>query len=157
MTSAYLHNWIWCSIIMSVTWDVTYENGLDILRRCSDVLDVARRHQMETFSALLAICAGNSPVSGEFPAQRPVTRMFSLICAWINRWVNNGETGDLRRYGALYDVIVMVEIEKLWLLNFQFSMCAQNAWISQSNLCMRNVCMSKMGIFMILYLYNTSL
>ena len=31
------------------------------------------RHQMETFSALLAICAGNSPVCGEFPAQRPVT------------------------------------------------------------------------------------
>ena len=31
------------------------------------------RHQMETFSALLAICAGNSPVPGEFPAQRPVT------------------------------------------------------------------------------------
>ena len=29
---------------------------------------------METFSALLAICAGNSPVSGEFPAQRPETR-----------------------------------------------------------------------------------
>ena len=29
---------------------------------------------METFSALLAICAGNSPVSGEFPTQRPVTR-----------------------------------------------------------------------------------
>ena len=32
-----------------------------------------RRHQMETFSALLAICAGNSPVTSEFPAQRPVT------------------------------------------------------------------------------------
>ena len=32
------------------------------------------RHQMETFSALLAIYAGNSPVTGEFPAQRPVTR-----------------------------------------------------------------------------------
>ena len=32
------------------------------------------RHQMETFSALLAICAGNLPVPGEFPAQRPVTR-----------------------------------------------------------------------------------
>ena len=30
------------------------------------------RHQMETFSALLAFCAGNSPVTGEFPAQRPV-------------------------------------------------------------------------------------
>ena len=37
------------------------------------------RHQMETFSALLAICAGNSPVSGEFPAQRPVTRSFNIF------------------------------------------------------------------------------
>ena len=32
--------------------------------------------KMETFSALLAICAGNSPVPGDFPTQRPVTRSF---------------------------------------------------------------------------------
>ena len=37
------------------------------------------RHQMETFSALLALCAGNSPASGEFPAQRPVTRSFDVF------------------------------------------------------------------------------
>ena len=37
------------------------------------------RHQMETFSALLAICAGNSPVPGEFPAQRTVTRSFDVF------------------------------------------------------------------------------
>ena len=37
------------------------------------------RHQMETFSALLALCAGNSPVTGEFPAQRPVTRSFHVF------------------------------------------------------------------------------
>ena len=37
------------------------------------------RHQMETFSVLLAICAGNSPVPGEFPAQRPVTRSFDVF------------------------------------------------------------------------------
>ena len=36
------------------------------------------RHQMETFSALLAICAGNSPVPGEFPTQRLVTRSFDV-------------------------------------------------------------------------------
>ena len=36
------------------------------------------RHQTETFSALLAICAGNSPVTGEFPAQRSVTRNFGV-------------------------------------------------------------------------------
>ena len=33
---------------------------------------------METFSALLAICAGNSPVPGEFPTQRPVTGSFDI-------------------------------------------------------------------------------
>ena len=36
------------------------------------------RHQMKTISALLAICAGNSPVPGEFPAQRPVARSFDV-------------------------------------------------------------------------------
>ena len=60
---------------------------------------------METFSALLAICAGKP---GEFPAQRPVTRSFdvSLICIRINGWVNNGEAGDLRRHRAHYGVTV---------------------------------------------------
>ena len=37
------------------------------------------RHQMETFSALLALCAGNSPISGEFPAQRAVTQSFAVF------------------------------------------------------------------------------
>ena len=38
------------------------------------------RHQMETLSALLALCAGKSPVTGEFPSQRPVTRSFDVFC-----------------------------------------------------------------------------
>ena len=42
---------------------------------------------METFSALLAI---------------------SLICVWINGWVNNREAGDLKRHRGYYDVIVMI-------------------------------------------------
>ena len=37
------------------------------------------RHHMETFSAPLAICAGNSSVTGEFPAQRPVTQSFDVF------------------------------------------------------------------------------
>ena len=37
------------------------------------------RHQMETFSALLALYAGNSPVTGEFSTQRPVTRSFDVF------------------------------------------------------------------------------
>ena len=38
-----------------------------------------KRHQMETSSALLALCAENSPVPGKFPAQSPVTRSFDAI------------------------------------------------------------------------------
>ena len=37
------------------------------------------RHQMETFSALLALCAGNSPVTSEFPSQWPVMRSFDVF------------------------------------------------------------------------------
>ena len=37
------------------------------------------RHEMETFSALLVICAGKLPVSGEVPAQRPVTQSFDVF------------------------------------------------------------------------------
>ena len=37
------------------------------------------RHQMETFSALLAICAGSSPVPSEFPHKWPVTRSFDVF------------------------------------------------------------------------------
>ena len=37
------------------------------------------RHQMKTFSTLLVIRAGNSPVTGEFPTQRPVTRSFEVF------------------------------------------------------------------------------
>ena len=36
-------------------------------------------HQMETYSALLVLCAGNSPVTGEFSSQRPVTRSFHVF------------------------------------------------------------------------------
>ena len=58
----------------------------------------------KTFLAVLVLCAGNSPVTGEFPTQRPVTRSFdvSLICAWINGLINNREFGDF------LDAIVLI-------------------------------------------------
>ena len=77
------------------------------------------RNQMETFSALLAICAGNSPVPVNSPhkGQWRVALMFSLICARINDWVNNREAGDLRRYRGHYDVIVMIRIKSASVYN----------------------------------------
>ena len=50
------------------------------------------------------------PVISPHKGQWRGTLMFSLICAWINRWVKTGEAGDLRRHRAHYDVIVMVSL-----------------------------------------------
>ena len=71
------------------------------------------RHQMETFPASLAICAGNSPVNSPHKGQWRGALMLSLICVWINDWVNNREAGDLRRHRTHYDVIVMCYIDHL--------------------------------------------
>ena len=57
------------------------------------------RHQMETFSALLAFFAHKGQWRGAL--------IFSLIYAWTSSWAYNGDTGDLRRHCAHYDVIVM--------------------------------------------------
>ena len=70
------------------------------------------RQQMETFSALLALCAGNSlhwsPVNSPHKGQWLGDLMFSLNSTWINGWANNREAGDLRRHRAHYDVTVML-------------------------------------------------
>ena len=64
---------------------------------------------METFSALLALCAGNSPVTGGFPSQGQWrwALVFSLIGALTNGWVNNRDGVDLRRHRAHNDITVM--------------------------------------------------
>ena len=75
---------------------------------------------METFSALLALCAGNSqvPVNSPHKGQWRGALMFSLICARIIDWVNNREAGDLRRHRGHYHVSVM-EI-RIKIPNFSF-------------------------------------
>ena len=60
------------------------------------------------------------PLCGEFIGHRwiPHTKAsdaelwcFFFICAWINGWVNNHETGDLKRRRAHYNVIVMIDLK----------------------------------------------
>ena len=66
------------------------------------------RHQMEAFSALLALYARHSPVNSPHKSQWRGDLMFFLIWVWINGSVNSREAGDLRRHRAHYDVIVML-------------------------------------------------
>ena len=49
-----------------------------------------------------------SPVNTPHKGQWRRALKFSLICVWTNSWINNGEAGDLRRYRAHYDLILML-------------------------------------------------
>ena len=53
-----------------------------------------RSHQMETFSALLALCVRNSPVTDEFPSQKPVTQSFDVFFDLrLNKWLSKQSWG----------------------------------------------------------------
>ena len=68
------------------------------------------RHQMENFPRYWPFVweIPRSPVNSPHKGQWRRALMFSLICVWINGWVNNREAGDLRRYRTHYDVTVMI-------------------------------------------------
>ena len=93
---------------------------------------------MEIFSAYWPFVRGihQSPVDSPHKSQWRRAFMFSLICSWINGWVNNREAGDLRRHRAHYDVIVM----KYWFKRHNSPCCLriQNLytplWKSNRNL-----------------------
>ena len=86
------------------------------------------RHQMETFSALLAICSGNSPVTGEFPAQRAASRSFDVFFyPRLNKWLSEQsrcwwfETSS-RPLWRHYNVF------KLWLSSGRLTNCHVVYW-----------------------------
>ena len=87
------------------------------------------------FSSLLALCERNTPVTGGFPSQRPVTRSFDgffLICAWTNGWANNREAGELGRNRGHYDVTVMRNPSVSW---FGLYLAQKLSYISTLHLC----------------------
>ena len=104
-------------------------------------------HQMETFYLLLAICAGNSPVPGVFPAQSPVTRSFDVFFdlrlnkrlskQWWGWWYEtlshplwchcNEEVGVLYMCSCMTYFIFMTlkSCHKIVFMFFQVSYCSE--------------------------------
>ena len=78
------------------------------------------RHPIDTLLALLVLCAGNSPHKNQWRG----ALIFSLICPWINGWVNNGEAGDLRRHHAHYAATVIKMILTIgdWVISFEITL-----------------------------------
>ena len=88
---------------------------------------------MELFSALPALCEGNSPspVNSPHKGQWRGALMFSLICAWTHDCVNNRDAGDLIRHRTHYDVTVMHPFNRpncLWLVLYIFANIYNLIW-----------------------------
>ena len=102
-----------------------------------------------------------SPVNSPLKGQWRGASIFSLICAWINGWVNNRDTDDLRRQCAPYDVTVMDEMDtaeesttKLWVYFMQctlsltyFSLVELNSDIADDNIENISSCLNMWYIF----------
>ena len=95
--------------------------------QCKSMRDLSSIHMTSSNGNIFRV---TGPLCGEFAGHRWIpphkgqwrgTLMFSLLCAWINGWINNPEAGDLRRLQAHYDVIVMKYQESHLCGNFPSS------------------------------------
>ena len=77
-----------------------------------------------------------SPVKSPHKGQWRGALMFSLICVWINGWVNSRESGDLRRNCAHYDVIVMQR--RHWVRTYHACDCIVSVYPGSQLLCCMN-------------------
>ena len=96
--------WNWRSYICVCVWDICIVHG-----NHDDV--IKWKHFPRYWPFVRGIY--RSPVNFQHKGQWRRALMFSLICAWINGWVNNRETDDLRCHCTHYDVIVMFTFVKL--------------------------------------------
>ena len=87
------------------------------------------RHQMETCSALLALCEGHRWIL-RTKASDAELWCFFFICAWINGWINNRESSNWRRHRAHYVVTVM-PCWYLTLLNFAYVRIPFSTFLSE--------------------------
>ena len=96
-------------------WYVYADSGNDLVAWGNKSVPYMMTSSNEKFPALLALSSGNSPITGEFPSQRPVVRNFDVffICTWRNGCLNNRDAGDLRSHCAHNDVTVMIHMASL--------------------------------------------
>ena len=89
------------------------------------------RHQME-FSALLALCEGNPPVTGGSPQKGQWRRVFVFsFIAWTNGSAKNRDAGDLRCHRTHYDVTVLLAANSRKFITWLCSLthiCVTRIW-----------------------------
>ena len=106
-TDRWCSNYIWVVNNLIAYKGVTYSRDLtvDAMKQSGNPLTSSNGNMFHITGSLCR----------EFTSHRwiPLTKsrdtalMFSLICVWINSWVNNREAGDLRCHHAHHNVIVI--------------------------------------------------
>ena len=94
--------WLWHSYYFTVV-DISYGQYTDPNLWHDDVIKWKHFPRYWPFVRRIHRSPVNSPHKGQWRG----ALMFSLICVWINGWVNNRAAGDLRRHRAHYDVTVI--------------------------------------------------
>ena len=93
-----------CLSVLKQTWDQLHKHSSHALCQFhDDVIKWKRFPRNWPFVRGIHRSLVNSPHKSQWRG----ALMFSLICVWINDWINNRKAGDLRRYRAHYDVFVM--------------------------------------------------
>ena len=106
------------------------------------------RHQMETFSTLLALCVGNSPVTGEFPSQRPGTWSFDVFFDLrLNKWLSKPSWGwwfEMPWHSLLWHCNASLSLNKLMIAQtlFHWIYAADRAYdiIRSTHMKLYNLC-----------------
>ena len=95
--------------LMNGSWLSHCKQQLLLFSTASSFSESWWHHHMKHFPHYWPFVRGihRSPVNSPQKGQWRGPLMFTLICVWINDWVNNREAGDLRRYRAYYDVTLM--------------------------------------------------
>ena len=114
--STYIYHWVW-NFIYWINPSLLYVvakwgyHSLELFSTHDDIIEWKHFPRYWPFVSRVQRSPVNSPHKGQWCR----ALMFSLICTWINSWVNNREAGDLRRHHARYDVIVM-PILSSWIM-----------------------------------------
>ena len=91
----------------------------------------------------------NSPHKGQWRG----ALMFSLICAWINAWVNNREAGDLQCHHAHCDVTVMCLSKPMGPSKVNLLLCQYKAKLQWKGTKWHKLILPKMIITMLLIVW----